>query len=714
MVGVHDVCNWAAYFQTLFQGNDLNRQYEDVHFHAKLFPQPSEECLAGAEVLNMDISVAEVYGALKLAASGKAPGIDGIPMEFYKYATIDTDDSTENVLADHITHLFNRVLQEDYLAGGKVSALVPVPKPKGDASNQDDYRGIAVGSALSKLYSMVLLKRLDTWAERNGIRAKGQAGFRSKRGTADNAFVLNHIIEKYQANKKPVYAAFIDFRKAYDSIDRNLLLSCLESYGLQGNFLNSIKNILNDVTLSVRIGNDISLPFSSKLGVKQGDPLSPLLFGLFIDRIEKCMADMIPTCGVQLGNNLLQVLLYADDLVLLAESPFDLQKMLDTLQKFCLHNALTVNNRKSEVVIFNSIFCVGDVNVKFFYDGREVVTSTEFIYLGMIFDSNGVKNCIHRNIKKVDSARFALIRRCYQLDIHNVALKCYLFDTLVKPVINFGCEVWGPGQLHLGDSLLGGIRGQVESTHIAFLRSSLGVRRNTGTAIIMKELQREPLALAWIKQILNFYSRVQRRTDNDIVKLALKESYDMALRGVKTCWVAQLSKCIKRDAGIDILRDPILNTTIIMGKIQDSIRANYNKHITEFLISPNDGSTSVVRSVPDNTAGMKGFKFLTYLKWFENSDKKNLLSGIIYIDSNKFRLSHNIGWVYIGLILSKGDFAPHALLGVQEFVNVVIYKIGKMNCMSLCAQCSILLERVSQTFLQNSPAGTTCFKRGYL
>ena len=177
MVGVHDVCNWAAYFQTLFQGNDLNRQYEDVHFHAKLFPQPSEECLAAAEVLNMDISVAEVYGALKLAASGKAPGIDGIPMEFYKYATIDTDDSTENVLADHITHLFNRVLQEDYLAGGKVSALVPVPKPKGDASNQDDYRGIAVGSALSKLYSMVLLKRLDTWAERNGIRAKGQAGF---------------------------------------------------------------------------------------------------------------------------------------------------------------------------------------------------------------------------------------------------------------------------------------------------------------------------------------------------------------------------------------------------------------------------------------------------------------------------------------------------------------------------------------------------------
>ena len=145
----------------------------------------------------------------------------------------------------------------------------------------------------------------------------------------------------------------------------------------------------------------------------------------------------------------------------------------------------------------------------------------------------------------------------------------------MKPVINFGCEVWGPGQLHLGDSLLGGIRGQVESTHIAFLRSSLGVRRNTGTAIIMKELQREPLALAWIKQILIFYSRVQRRTDNDIVKLALKESYDMALRGVKTCWVAQLSKCIKRDAGIDILRYPILNTTIIMGEIQDSICANY-------------------------------------------------------------------------------------------------------------------------------------------
>ncbi len=78
---------------------------------------------------------------------------------------------THNVLLQHLTFLFNHVLQYGYPQAWSIGAVVPVPKPKGDIHNKDDYRGITVGRAFSKVYSMVLLNRLDCWAEDNGMRA---------------------------------------------------------------------------------------------------------------------------------------------------------------------------------------------------------------------------------------------------------------------------------------------------------------------------------------------------------------------------------------------------------------------------------------------------------------------------------------------------------------------------------------------------------------
>ena len=272
---------------------------------------------------------------------------------------------------------------------------------KGSVSNLDDHRGIAVGSALAKLYSIILLKRLDKWAEGNGMRAKGQAGFRNGRGTLDNAFVLNHLIEKYRAKKKPLYAAFIDFRKAYDSIDRSRLWDCLRGMGINGRILDSLMEMYREVTMAVRVRGELGPEFHANMGVKQGDPLSPLLFGLFIDRIESVFSNILPGVGIQMGNMLVQVLLYADDLVLLAESPAQLQSMLDVLQNFCACNSLTVNVKKSEVVVFNKHHHQPDAGeVHLVYKGQPLVVSPHFVYLGFQFDGKGLGNCIDRNSKK--------------------------------------------------------------------------------------------------------------------------------------------------------------------------------------------------------------------------------------------------------------------------------------------------------------------------
>ena len=100
-------------------------------------------------------------------------------------------------------------------------------------------------------------------------------------------------------------------------------------------------------------GTALSAPFECTSGVRQGNPLSPLLFGLYIDRVEAFLAERAPAIGAQLGaERLLRVLLYADDLVLMSHDAAGLQTLLDVLHEFSCANGLRVNVAKTEVVVF--------------------------------------------------------------------------------------------------------------------------------------------------------------------------------------------------------------------------------------------------------------------------------------------------------------------------------------------------------------------------
>jgi hypothetical protein len=78
----------------------------------------------------------------------------------------------------------------------------------------DDHRCIAMGPALGKLFSLMLMKRLEGWAEKDNLRSETQFGFRPKRGTVEGCFLLKHVVDSYTAQGKPLFAAFIDFKKS--------------------------------------------------------------------------------------------------------------------------------------------------------------------------------------------------------------------------------------------------------------------------------------------------------------------------------------------------------------------------------------------------------------------------------------------------------------------------------------------------------------------
>jgi hypothetical protein len=168
--------------------------------------------------------------------------------------------------------------------------------------------------------------------------------------------------------------------------------------------------------------------------------LIPLLFGLFIDGLEKRLNALEGDAPPMLGQLAVRLLLYADNLALMSHTPAGLQKQLDVLQTFCCERQLTVNVKKTKVVVFEARKSMCQV---FQYEGEALEQLNSFKYLGVeLHGTKGMQAATQRLAMSRKKAVFALRRRCAKLRIFHLALQCQLFDALVKPVLSYGCEVW--------------------------------------------------------------------------------------------------------------------------------------------------------------------------------------------------------------------------------------------------------------------------------
>ena len=212
--------------------------------------------------LNETITHDELIKVLKTAGSNKASGHDTIPTEVLK-------NETSKIF---LLRLFNVCFQTGK-APTQWSKCILNPIPKSSTSDKRDpmsYRGIALAPSSYKLFCGILNNRLVKWADANGILADEQNGFRKGRSTVDHISSRTNIIETRKLKRKQTFVAFIDFRKAYDSIDRSLLWLKLEDLGIGGNILNVIKSMYNDVEYCVRLNGINTEWFKVMNGLKQG------------------------------------------------------------------------------------------------------------------------------------------------------------------------------------------------------------------------------------------------------------------------------------------------------------------------------------------------------------------------------------------------------------------------------------------------------------
>ena len=424
--------------------------------------------------LHDSVSTAETARALKRLRRNKAAGINGIRAEHL----LDACQLLLEPMAATFAHLLLNGVPECLCKG----VIHPIFK-----AGPSNYRGITDTPVLSKLFAMILEARLSEWAECSGIRADGQAGFCKGHRTVDHVYTLHALITQAKRSKSKLFCCFVDIKKALDSIPREHMWQVLAGLGLEGPLLQCLQSMYAQDSACVLTRDGCTEYFPCTAGVKQGCPASPLLFGLYLDALESYLKSQgsglhgAPD-GPSLSGQVILLLLFADDLVLVSQSESGLQAELHALHAFCTNRGLTVNMAKNKAVVFNQRTYKANLVLA----GQAVEQVDRYKYLGLVMHQNGTFTCAVESLKSAaQRALFALQARCAELGIGDTQLRCKLYDAVFKPVLSYGCEVWVP---LVSDTSLE----ELERVHLSFLRRILDVPRATAAKHLYAETERLP------------------------------------------------------------------------------------------------------------------------------------------------------------------------------------------------------------------------------
>ena len=247
----------------------------------------------------------------------------------------------------------------------------------------------------SKVLLRVLTRRLQAKAEADGCLGDDQFGFRKGRGTRDAIGALRILTERSLENNQEVYICFVDYEKAFDRVDWRKLMTILRKMGVDWRDRRLIGNLYMGQRIRVRIEGELSEPVQIGRSVRQGCPLSPILFNLYIEElIREALQDTEE--GIKVGGKMVKALRFADDQAMLANKEEHLQHIMDELNRTSEEYGMKINIKKTKVMRI-SREAKGEKNMKITINGEEVEQVTEFCYLGSLISEDA--KC-HKEIRK--------------------------------------------------------------------------------------------------------------------------------------------------------------------------------------------------------------------------------------------------------------------------------------------------------------------------
>ena len=498
-----DMRNFCEFFQALYGKPTLDahrieqlRQNMDRNFLQKEL----------VDILDKDISMEELRDCISSTKKKKAVAEDLITNEFLK--------SSGAHLLKAILNVFNHCLSVGAYPW-ETSVVTPLHK-KGSIYDPNNYRAIAVASNLGKLFSSILLRRLIQFRDISYPDTHNQLGFCKNASTADHILTLSTCIEKYiKVGKKRLYACFVDYAKAFDTVCREALLYKLWKLGIQGRFFRCIETMYTNSSAKIKLLDKLSKKIDVLCGTEQGHPMSPELFKCFVHQLSVDLNTLPNISAPELNSRQITHLLWADDLVLLALTPESLQKMLDVLYTYCSDWGLKVNISKTAVMVFNKSGRLLKEGKAFTFGQTEIPSARAYTYLGIVFSLNGSLKTAQNTLRQKAIRSYFSLKSMIDTRHLKKPILFKLFDALILPVVGYGSQVW-LSQTNYIKELASGAHPSLkkfaldptEKVHLSFLKWTLSVHKFTSNAAIWGDTGRYPLAIELSSQVYTYFNRV--------------------------------------------------------------------------------------------------------------------------------------------------------------------------------------------------------------
>lgn len=550
---------------------------EQMLTHTKgLYEREDAEKMPHCDQLNtthLSLHIDDIVQGLKKMSNGKAPDLQYLQAELFKWAGKEA--------SLWMCDMLNQALLEGFHDNWTENWIKPLHKG-GDRGTLGNYRTIMVGSTMAKLLGTILEQKISSWAEANAKRANGQAGFRHAHSTIDHLVTLRVLMEESRLRGEGLICCFVDFQKAFDTVPRLSLWQRMQKIGVPKEYMHAVATAYENVRCQIWMRGNLSESFQSSIGVKQGCPLSPTLFGLCIDELEEIILEHAANQGLldpMIGTQIILLLLYADDIVLLAKTQEGAQKLMHILDIFCHCSGLQVNTDKTKVMLVKTH---KGVQPHITYRGEGLETVESFKYLGIEVPSNHKwQSCVDKRIVAGWKSYYAFENTCRRAQIGSWRLKKYLFDTLVTPVLLYGVEVWG-------GSLSKASWNEVEKIQKRFLTSFLAVKVTTPYSILLIETGSLPIELLGMERTLQYLSKVTKLPKERLPYLAweasCKRQKTYKSKTLASGWMEDIKRWFKRwDAGI-LLSTPIEDGKVIESFLQRRLLCSWEEaiHRTKF------------------------------------------------------------------------------------------------------------------------------------
>jgi hypothetical protein len=478
--------------------------------------------------LDKPITMDELCKTIRNTKNRKTPGPDGILNEQIK--------NLNHFWLNKLLVLYNNIIETQQIPRGFASSNITMIYKKGNREDPENYRSISLLNNIFKLLTQIIAARIYEWCESVGILNEGQMGFRKGRGCLDGIFSLASIAAlKVDSNWKKMYAIFVDFKKAFSSVSQSKLWDKLFRIGVSGRLIKTLQALYQETRTRIKSRGEYTKEVKATVGVLEGDPMSALAFIMYISDMEIEFRNA-KLRGIDVDHKTdIIMLMYADDLVILADSKVDLTRKIQALYNYCEKNELTVNVQKTKVMIFKKSGKnrISDV---FSYDEEKLEVVHKYNYLGIPFSSSALFHLASKQaVQKGNLASSSVLNTLARAKVENWDVRLKLFHTIAKNTILYAAESWGLRYTE-----------DIERGQLGFFKRLLKLPRSTPGYIVRQEIGLVKIAYWVLKQVLIWWAKLLKMDGHRYPKVCYEALLKKDKSGCdkKYNWATQLKEIL--------------------------------------------------------------------------------------------------------------------------------------------------------------------------